>query len=104
MVSPLSGNLAELCIQKLENDHIIQYLDINEISNYERYIDDIIIIYNKDRIKEEKILHAMNDVDGNLTFKLTSGNNKTINFLDLIICRKQTNMELGIYIYIYIYI
>ena len=33
----------------------------------------------------------------NLTFKLTSENNNTINFLDLTICRKQNKLELGIY-------
>jgi len=97
MSSPLSGTLAELYLQKIEKDHIKQWLDNKEISYYERYVDDIIIIYNKERIKEEQILHAMNNVDENLTFKLTPENKNTINFVDLTIRKKQNKLELGIY-------
>jgi len=82
MGSPLSGTLPELYLQKIEKDYIKQWMDSNEISYYKRYVDDIIIIYNKDRIKEEQILHAINNVDEHLTFKLTSENNNAINFLD----------------------
>jgi len=93
----LPGTLAELYVQKIEKDHIKQWLDSNEISYYKRYVDDIIIIYNTDRINEERILLAINNIEENLTFKLTPENNNTINFLDLTISRKQNNLELGIY-------
>jgi len=97
MGSPLSGTLAELYLQKIEKDHVKLWLDSKEISYYKRYINDIIIIYNTDRINEERILQAINNIDKNLTFKLTPENNNTINFLDLIISRKQNKLELGIF-------
>ena len=93
----LPGTLAELYVQKIEKDHIKQWLDSNEISYYKRYVDDIIIIYNTDRINEERILLATNNIDENLTFKLTPENKNTINFLDLTTSRKQNKLELGVY-------
>ena len=54
--------------------HINQRLDSKEIIYYKRYFVDIIIIYNKESTKKNKILHAMNNLDLNLTFKLTSEN------------------------------
>jgi len=96
MGSPLSGTLAELYLQKIEKDHVKLWQDSKEISYYKRYVDDI-ITYNTDRINEERILLAFNNIDKNLTFNLTPENNNTINFLDLTISRKQNKLELGIY-------
>ena len=45
MGSPLSGTLAELYLQSIENRYIKQWLDSNEIY-YKRYVDDIIILIN----------------------------------------------------------
>jgi hypothetical protein len=53
MGSPVSGTLAQLYLQKIEKDYVKLWLDSKEISYYKRYVDDIIIIYNTDRINEE---------------------------------------------------
>jgi len=81
--SPLSGNLAELYVEKIEKLHIKKWLDSNEISYYKRYVDDIGIIYNTDRINEERILLAIKNIDEILNFKFTAGNNTNINILDI---------------------
>jgi len=97
MGSPLSGTLAELYLQRIDKDFIKQWLDSQKIKYYRRYIDDIIIIYDKDKTKGEHILQNINNIDTNLTFKLTSEYNNSINFLDLTIHREQNMMELGIH-------
>jgi len=60
MGSPLSGTLAELYLQRIENDYIKQWIDSEEIYYYKRYVDDIIILFNKNKIQEEQILHDIN--------------------------------------------
>ena len=97
MGSPISGTVAEIYLQRIEKTFIKQWLDSQEIKYYRRYVDDIIIIYNKDKTNGEHILQNINNIDANLTFKLTSEHNNSINFLDLTIHRKQNRMELGIY-------
>jgi len=46
MGSPLSGTLAELYLQRIENEYIKQWLDSKEIHYYKRYVDDILILFN----------------------------------------------------------
>jgi hypothetical protein len=46
MGSPISGTIAEIYLQHIENDYIKHWLDRNEICFYKRYVDDIFIIYN----------------------------------------------------------
>ena len=50
MGSPLSGTLAELYLQSIENRYIKQWLDSKEIHYYKRYVDDIIIQVNTQKI------------------------------------------------------
>jgi len=97
MVSPLSGTLAELYLQLLEKQYIKHWISSREVSYYKRYVDDILIIYNENRITKEKILQEFNKVDSNLEFKMTTEDNKCISFLDLNIHRKPNRTELGIY-------
>ena len=46
MGSPLSGTMAEVFLQQLENLHIKPLLDSKCILFYSRYVDDVIIIYD----------------------------------------------------------
>ena len=96
MGSPLSGTLAELYLQRIENDYIKQWIDSEELHYYKRYVDDI-ILFNINKIQEEQLLQGINRIDQNLTFKLTTEDNNKINFLDLTITRKINKLEIGIY-------
>ena len=51
MGSPLSGMLAELYLQRIENNYIKQWLDSEKIYYYKRYVDDITILFNKTKYK-----------------------------------------------------
>jgi len=72
-VKHISGRLAEFYMQEIEE--IIEWLDSNEKIYCKLYFYDIIIILNTDRIKEERILLAINTIYENLTFKPNLGNN-----------------------------
>jgi len=101
MGSPLSGTLAELYLQFLEKQYIKHWISSREVSYYKRYVDDILLIYNENRITKENILQEFNKVDSNLEFKMTTEDNKCISFLDLNIHRKPNRIELGKYKYKY---
>jgi len=97
MGSPISGTIAEIYLQYLENDYIKHWLDSNEISFYKRYVDDIFIIYNQNKIKEDQILLKINGIDKNLQFKMTTEENGNIKFLDLTISRGRKIISISIY-------
>jgi len=51
MGSPLSGTIAGIYLQYVEETYIKQWWDTNGIMYYKRYVDDILIIYNNQKIK-----------------------------------------------------
>ena len=97
MGSPLSGTQTELYLQRIEKDYIKQWIDSEEIYYYKRYVDDIIILYNNNRIQKEQILQGIKHIDKNLSFKLTTEHKNSINFLVMTVDRKENKLEIGIY-------
>jgi len=97
MGSPIPGTIAEIYLHYLENDYIKHWLDSNEISFYKHYVDDIFIIYNQNKIKEDQILLKIKSIDKNLQFKMTKEENSNINFLDLAINRGRKIISISIY-------
>ena len=98
MGSPVSSTLAEIYLQYFEELIIKHWIETNEVIYYKRYVDDIIIIFNQNKIEEESITRYMNNIHKHLEFKLTEEENKTINYLDLYIHRNNNNnVQIGIY-------
>jgi len=64
---------------------------------YKRYVDDILIIYNNQKIKDHTIETEINKIDMNLEFKMTTEDNNKIHYLDLTLQRNNNNIELSIY-------
>jgi hypothetical protein len=56
MDSPLSGIIAEIFIQHLEQQILKHALENQAITYYTRYVDDIFIIYNRNKTTPEQIL------------------------------------------------
>jgi uncharacterized protein YggL (DUF469 family) len=56
MGSPISGLIAEIYLQKIENHHIKHWLESKEIIFYKRYVDDILIAYNQRKTNDKTIL------------------------------------------------
>ena len=52
MGSPLSNTLAEIYFQFFEELTIRHWLENGEISYYRRYVDDIIIIFDQNKMNE----------------------------------------------------
>jgi NADH:ubiquinone oxidoreductase subunit E len=55
MGSPISGIIAEIFLQHTENRHIKQLLDSKIITFYTRYVDDIFIIYDTNRMTTDEM-------------------------------------------------
>jgi len=97
MGSPISSTLAEIYLQYLEEEYIKHCLEHKDIVYYRRYVDDLLIIYDQSRIKVDKILNFISNVDARLEFNLSQEAENTLQYLDLSIRRNDNNIELDIY-------
>ena len=97
MGSPISGMLAEIYLQYLEETYVKHCLENKEITYYKRYVDDILIIFDQNKTDEHTIHNFMNYVDKHLEFKMSTEEHNVTNYLDLSINRNTNNMELFIY-------
>jgi hypothetical protein len=97
MGSPISGMLAEIYLQYLEETYVKHCLENKEITYYKRYADDILIIFDQNKIDEHTIHNFMNNVDKHLEFKMSTEEHSVINYLDLSINRNANNMDLCFY-------
>jgi len=97
MESPISNIIAEIFLQDLENTHLKQILDKQNITFYTRYVDDILLIYNTKHTTPEIIHSYINKIHPNLQFTPTLEHNSSISFLDLLIIRHPTQIEIDIF-------
>jgi hypothetical protein len=97
MGSPFSGAIAEIFIQHLENSHIKHLLESQSMTFYARYVDDILIIYDSLYTNTNEIIQHANTIHNNLQFNPTPENVGQINFLDLMIKRNTTYLEIEIF-------
>ena len=97
MCSPISGTLAEIYLQLIEEHYIKHWIENQDIVYYKRYVDDIFIIIDTSRINDNTIRDRMNSIGKNLEFKITLETNNSINYLDMNIIRSTKGMEINIY-------
>ena len=88
MGSSISGTMAEIFLQDMENRHLKQLLDSKNITFYTQYVDDILIIYDTTRTTAESIHKYINNIHNCLQLNSMHEHNTQINFLDLCIIRK----------------
>ena len=91
MGSPLSGTMAEIFLQHLEDLHTKPLLDSICIIFYSRYVD-IIIIYDATRTNKETIIRHSNSIHSNIQLSPTLETDNQISFLDLLIIRKSQQL------------
>jgi multisubunit Na+/H+ antiporter MnhE subunit len=96
MGSPISSIIAEIFLQFHENTHLNHLLEQKSIVFLIRYVDDIFILYDTDRTTHEKIQDYMNKLHPNLEFTPTLEDNNRISFLDLLITRQPSTIEIDI--------
>ena len=76
MVSPLSGIIAEIFLQDIEQNNLKQIMENKNIIFYRRYVDDLLIIYNSKNITADNIHEYINSVHPSLTFTPTHDKTK----------------------------
>jgi hypothetical protein len=69
--SPISGTMAEIFIQLLEDSHIKHLLDSKGITFYSKYVDDIFIIYDSSYTIPNAILQYANTIHNNVQINPT---------------------------------
>ena len=101
MGSPISRTLAEMYLQYFEELMVKHWMETGEITYYRRYVDDIVITFDQNKITEDSTTSYMNNVRKHLEFKLTEEGNKNINYLDLSIhkSKKSNPARMGQYLY-----
>jgi hypothetical protein len=88
MGSPISRKMAEIFLPHLKEQCINQLLDSRNIIFYTRYVDDILIIYDSNKIQPKLIETHINQIHSNIKLNPRQEENGNINFLDLNINRK----------------
>jgi len=96
MGSPISIALEEIYLPCFEKLIVKHRKEPGEITYYRRYVDDIIIISDQNKINEYSFTNYMNSKHKYLEFKLTEEENQNISYIDLSIHRNN-NIQLGIY-------
>jgi hypothetical protein len=97
MGSHISITLAEIYLQFFEELIVKYWKATGEITYYIRYVDNIIIISDQNKINQDSITNYINSIHKYFEFKLTEEENQNINYLDLSIHRNNNNRQLGIY-------
>jgi hypothetical protein len=92
MGSAISGVVAEIFLQNLENTHIKHLMETKSITYYTRYVDDTLIIYDT-RYTNDHIIHKYaSNIHTNTVLNPTHETRQQINFLDLQIIRKHDKL------------
>ena len=68
-----------------------------EITYYKIYVDDILIVFDQNKISEHTIHSFMNNLDEHLEFNMSIEENGITNYLDLSISRNAGNVDLCVY-------
>jgi hypothetical protein len=97
MGSPLSGILAEIFLQDLEQHRIKHLLEGGTITYYNRYVDDIFIIYNQTKITPQTLTEHFNAQHKDLQFTRNEEINNQITYLDLNLTNRQGQLEMEVY-------
>jgi hypothetical protein len=72
-------------------------LEGKRIIHYNRYVDDIFIIYDQNKITSQHILTQFNAQQRELQFTLNEEVNNGIEYLDLKLTNKEGHLETGVY-------
>jgi hypothetical protein len=95
--SPTSSVFSEIFLQHIESTAIYKILIQNYIIGYFRYVDDILIIYNKSITNIHEAFKAFNIVTPNIKFTMEDEIDNSINFLDITIRKENNTLTTNVY-------
>ena len=96
MGSPISGTISEIFLQHFETHIIKHFMEIKSVIVYKRYVDDILISYDQEKINHQQIIQTANSIHSNLSSKHELEDNGNIVFFDLTLHRNETNITIDI--------
>ena len=91
--------MSEIFLQNMENEHFHNITRKHKISLLARYMDDILVIYDRVTSNEVDILNNLNSIRNKIKFTHKNDINNTINYLELTITKnlQKKEIDLGIY-------
>jgi hypothetical protein len=89
---------SEICLQYIENTAIYDILRHNNIAGYFRYVDDILINYNKTTTDILDVFNSFNTLMPTMKFTIESEMENKINFMDITIVKERDKLAFNIYI------
>jgi hypothetical protein len=95
--APTSAIIAETYLQNLEHNQVYNLLTKNKIIGYFRYVDDILIVYDKNKTHNDTMITEFNTLHPTINFTVENEENKKLNFLDLTIHREHNKLDYTIY-------
>jgi len=75
MGSPISGIVAEIFLQNLENTHVKHLIEAKILSYYTRYVDDILVIYDSTLTTPDSIQRYFSSIHNNIQLNSTHEKN-----------------------------
>jgi len=97
MGAPTSALFSEVYLQYLEDSTISLLLSKNNVINYFRYVDDILIVYKPSTTNIHKLFQEFYDIHSSLQLTIETEQNNSINFLDLSILKLPDRLSYSIY-------
>jgi hypothetical protein len=97
MDAPTSAIIAETFIQYVEHTKIIEVLKKHHITDYYRYVDDILIIYNMHTTNIDNTLADFNTLHPHIQFTMEKETGNKLNYLDLPIKNEQNHLTFDTY-------
>jgi hypothetical protein len=91
--------MAEIFLQDLEQNRIKHLLEDEKVIYYNRYVDDIFIIYNQTRITPQNLFEQFNAQHKNLQFTINEEINNQIAHLDVNLINKRGQLGMKILVY-----
>jgi hypothetical protein len=97
MGSPLSSVIAEIFLQDLEQNRLKHLLEDKRIVYYNKYVDDIFLLYDQTKITPQTILEQFNIQHKDLKFTINEEMDNQITCLDLNLTNKWGQIEMEVY-------
>jgi hypothetical protein len=97
MGAPTSSVLAETVIQHIEHTQIYPILVKQQIIEYFRYADDILIIYDQNKTNTDHTLKEFNKLRQTIKFTIKKEQQESIYFLAFLIHRNEKSFEISIH-------
>ena len=96
-----SGLIAENFLQHIEHSHLT--LDTKIFTNYCRYVDDIVILFDPSHSIIHEIINDFNSLHLKVRFMAETEDDYILNYLQLSICRTPTGLRTAIFRKTHIY-